>query len=150
MATPFTAGWSTRLQPYAPLMLRLGLGLVFLWSGFSKLVTLPGALGVCTNRAEAIDFVSTLYWVPFDPEIFVRLQSVLEIGLGLMLVAGLWLEFAAGAVTVLLLLFFGLFNFNVVWKNLGLVAAAGALWVLPPDRFTLDRYLARHEPKVGE
>ena len=148
---PSLARWRQRLRPYAPLILRVGLGVVFLWSGLSKLVSIPGALGVCTNRAEAIDFVSTLYWVPFDPEIFVRVQSVAEILLGVLLAAGLWLEFASAAATLLLAAFFGLFNFNVIWKNVGLLAAAGALCVLEPDRFTLDSYLARHEhPPVAE
>jgi uncharacterized membrane protein YphA (DoxX/SURF4 family) len=138
------------LQASPALMLRWGLGLVFLWSGLSKVIDLPGAIGVCTNRAEAIDFVSTLYWVPFDPEVFVRLQSVAEITLGLLLVMGLWLELAAAASAILFLLFFGLFNFNVVWKNLGLLGASLALFALPPDRFTLDHYLRRRAPKPRE
>jgi uncharacterized membrane protein YphA (DoxX/SURF4 family) len=137
-------------RPYTVLALRLGLGTVFLWSGVSKVIDLPGAIGVCTNRGEAIDFVSTLYWLPFDPEVFVRLQSVAEIALGLLLVAGLWLTITAAASAVLFLLFFGLFNFNIIWKNLGLLAASIALLGFEPDRFSLDHYLKRREPGAGE
>ncbi len=140
--------WRRRLAPYTALVLRLALGLVFLWSGLSKVIDIPGAIGVCTNRAEAIDFVSTLYWLPFDPEVFVRLQSVAEIALGLLLVTGLWLELAALLSTVLFLLFFALFNFNVIWKNVGLLGAALALTGFEPDKFSLDSYLRSRKARV--
>lgn len=139
--------FKSKFVPYAPLILRLGLAVVFLWSGVSKLASPEGAVGVCTNRAEAIDVVSTLAWVPFDPEFIVIVQSVVELALGGLLLVGLWLPLAALVSTLMFLAFFVIFDFNLVWKNVGLLAAALALFGSEADRFSLDSFLARRRLK---
>ncbi len=141
MATPTLR---QRLAPYAPLAIRLGLGLIFLWSGTLKLVGSENALGICTNRVEAVNLVESITWLPFDPDKFVLVQSYLELLLGLVLVVGFRLRTAAGLSTLVLLAFFAVIDFDLVWKNMGLLGAALALVVLEPDPWVLDRWLARY------
>ena len=131
--------WRSKFTPWVPLILRLGLGFVFLWSGLSKFGLDNNAIGVCTNRAEAINFVSFYIWLPFDPELFVTIQAVGEIILGLAFILGWWVELAASAATLLLLSFFTIFEFSLVWKNIGLLAAVVALLGLPPGPARLDK-----------
>src|SRR3989338_9783410 len=106
---------STKLGPYLPLFLRLGLGFIFFWSGLSKIVSPESAIGVCTNRGEAIDLVSTFYWLPFDPTMFVWVQSVLELLLGASLLVGFWVPLASAVAVLVFLLFFVLLDFSLVW-----------------------------------
>ncbi|MDP3986396.1 MAG: DoxX family membrane protein [Candidatus Veblenbacteria bacterium] len=135
---------SFRLRPYLPLALRLGLGFVFFWSGLSKLVSPESAVGVCTNRAEAIDLVSTFGWLPFDPELFVLAQSVLELVLGAALLLGFLVPLASAVAVAVFLLFFFLLDFSLIWKNIGLLGASLALLASEADKFSLDSWLKRY------
>ena len=139
---PTLLRFQTALRPFVPFILRLGLGFVFLWSGLSKFGVDGNALGVCTNRVEAVGVLATYAWLPFDPEIFVTVQSVGEIILGLMMVVGFWVELATGVSFLLYLLFFFLLDFSLIWKNVGLTVATLALLGSEPDRFRLDSWLA--------
>jgi len=134
---------STKLGPYLPLFLRLGLGFIFFWSGLSKIVSPESAIGVCTNRGEAIDLVSSLYWLPFDPEAFVWVQSYLELFLGAALLVGFWVPLSALVSVIVFLLFFVILDFSLIWKNVGLLGAVLALLASEPDRFSLDSWLKK-------
>ena len=134
---------STKLRPYLPLFLRLGLGFIFFWSGLSKIVSPESAIGVCTNRGEAIDLVSSLYWLPFDPEAFVWVQSYLELFLGAALLVGFWVPLSALVSVIVFLLFFVILDFSLIWKNVGLLGAVLALLASEPDRFSLDSWLKK-------
>ncbi len=140
---------TARLQPFAPLALRLGLGFVFLWSGLSKLVSPDSAVGVCTNRAEAIDLVSTFGWLPFDPELFVWAQSILELVLGAALILGFMVPFAAVASSLVFLSFFALLDFALVWKNVGLLGASLGLLGSGGDRWSFDGWFKRRAASAG-
>jgi uncharacterized membrane protein YphA (DoxX/SURF4 family) len=124
----FFSRFSLFIKPYVSLLLRLGLGFIFLWSGLSKLGLSSNPLGICTNSAEAIDFLSSLTWLPFDPAIFVFWQSIAELALGAILLVGLGVEIAAALSVLLFLLFFFIFDFSLIWKNVGLLVLALAVW----------------------
>jgi len=138
--------WRNKLTPWVPLILRLSLGFVFLWSGLSKFGLDDNAIGVCTNRSEAINFMTLYAWLPFDPELLVLIQSIAEIILGLMLMVGWWVEVATAAVVALLLSFFVILDFSLVWKNIGLLGAAVALLGLPSDKARLDKKWSAEAP----
>lgn len=141
--------FAAKLSPYLPLFLRLGLGFVFFWSGLSKIVSPESAIGVCTNRDEAIDLVSSLYWLPFDPAAFVWVQSYLELLLGTALLVGLMVPLSALVSIIVFVLFFVILDFALVWKNVGLLGAALALLAAKPDKFSLDSWRHRRS-SVGD
>lgn len=132
--------FSAKLRPYLPLFLRLGLGFIFFWSGLSKIVSPESAIGVCTNRGEAIDLVSSLYWLPFDPEGFVWVQSYLELLLGVALLVGFWIRLSALVGVLVFISFFVILDFALVWKNIGLLGATLALLASESDKFSLDSW----------
>ncbi|MBI5465822.1 MAG: DoxX family membrane protein [Candidatus Kerfeldbacteria bacterium] len=142
------SAWRVKLGPWVPLALRLTLGFVFLWSGLSKFGLDDNAIGVCTNRTEAINLVSFYAWLPFDPELFVTVQSVGEIILGLALMVGWGVEVAAALASLLLLSFFAWLDFSLVWKNMALLGASLSLLGLPPDSWRLDRKFHREPPAI--
>lgn len=122
---------------WSPLFLRFGLGLVFLWPSISKLFAKVDALGVCTNRQEAIDLVASFWWLPIPPDIFVTIQSWLELALGILLVVGIGVDLAAVVAVLLFVSFFVFLDFDLVWKNMALLGAAAALLLLPADKWRI-------------
>jgi uncharacterized membrane protein YkgB len=73
------------VRPYCVPLLRLSLGLVFLWFGVLKVI----------GASPVTDLVAgTMPW--FDPSWFVPLLGIIESGLGVALIAGRWLP-AVGA-----------------------------------------------------
>mgnify|MGYP001617068221 CR=1 FL=1 len=120
------------------LWLRLGLGLVYLYSGYSKLFAGEDAIGVCSNKAEAAAMVATYAWFPFDPEQFVLVQSWLEIILGLMLILGIKTRWMATISALLIVLFFLMINWHLVWKNMALLGASLALAVTRDNWLSID------------
>jgi uncharacterized membrane protein YphA (DoxX/SURF4 family) len=134
----FLSKLSLIIKPYGSLLLRLGLGFIFLWSGLSKLGVSSNPLGICTNSAEAIDFLSSLTWLPFDPAIFVFWQSIAELALGIILIIGLWVEAAAALSVLLFLSFFFIFDFSLIWKNVGLLVMALVVWGEGAGKWSVD------------
>ncbi|HBV33710.1 TPA: hypothetical protein DIC39_03795 [Patescibacteria group bacterium] len=128
-------------QNWAPLFLRIGLAFIFLWSSLSKLLANTDALGVCTNIEEAVSLVGSFTWLPISPELFVTIQSWAELVLGVVLLAGLWLDLAALATSVVFILFFIFLDFDLVWKNVAILGASLALLMLPADPMSLDSRL---------
>lgn len=137
--------FSLKLKPYLPLFLRLGLGFIFFWSGLSKIISPESSIGVCANRGEAIDLVSSLYWLPFDPEGFVWVQSYLELLLGLALLVGFLVPLTALVSIIVFVLFFVILDFSLIWKNVGLLGAALALLSSELDKFSLDNWFKRRK-----
>lgn len=135
------------LKLYIPLILRLALGFIFLWSGLSKFGADGNALGVCTNRSEAISLVASFTWMPFDPEVFVFWQSIAEIVLGGMLILGLATKIAAVLTVASFVIFFIVLDFSLIWKNVGLLAAALALVTSEFDPWQMELYLKKRFKK---
>ncbi len=117
--------------------LRLGLGLVFLWPSISKLFSKVDALGICTNRAEAVEMVASFSWLPIPPEIFVTFQSWFELALGILLIVGIWVDLAAIVSALLFISFFVFLDFDLVWKNMALLGASLALFFAPADKWQI-------------
>lgn len=132
-------------QAWAPLVLRLGLAFIFLWSSLSKLLVNTDAIGVCTNVEEAVSLVGSFTWLPIAPELFVTIQSWAELILGLLLLVGIWLQAAAAVTTLLFVVFFVFLDFNLIWKNAALLGASVALMLLPPDPMSLDSRRKRQD-----
>ena len=123
------------------LFLRCGLAFVYLFSGYSKLFAGSDGIGVCSNRVEAVALVANYQFIPIDPENFVIIQSVLELILGLVLIVGIKIKWAALISAVLILLFFAFIDFQLVWKNMALLGASLALLVTNENRWSLDKRL---------
>ncbi len=129
-------------KKYATLILRIGLGTVFVWSGASKLLGSPSAIGVCTNKESAISFLETWAWLPFDTALMVAIQSYAELALGILLVLGVAVQMVSLLCAVLFVFFFFLIDINLIWKNIGLCAASLSLavtgsdvWLIHNNRF---------------
>jgi uncharacterized membrane protein YphA (DoxX/SURF4 family) len=120
------------------LFLRLGLGFIYLYSGYGKLFLGDNTIGVCSNRGEAAALVGNYTWIPIDPQVFVIIQSVVELLLGLMLVLGIKTRWAATISTALLIIFLIFIDFNLVWKNIALLGASIALALTRDNAFSWD------------
>lgn len=125
--------------------LRLGLGFVYFYSGYSKLFAGQDAIGVCSNRAEAAALVATYDWFPFDPEQFVLVQSVLEIILGILLILGIKTRWMATVSVLLLILFFLMINWQLIWKNMALLGASLALAVTRDNWLSIDAWWSKRK-----
>jgi uncharacterized membrane protein YphA (DoxX/SURF4 family) len=120
------------------LFLRLGLGFIYLYSGYGKLFLGDNTIGVCSNRGEAAALVGNYTWIPIDPAVFVIIQSVVELLLGLMLVIGIKTRWAAIISTLMLIIFLIFIDFNLVWKNIALLGASIALALTRDNAFSWD------------
>ena len=129
---------SAKYHQFTGLFLRLGLGFIYLYSGYGKLFLGDETIGVCSNRGEAAALVGNYTWIPIDPETFVLLQSIVELVLGLMLVIGIKTRWAATISTALLIIFLIFIDFNLVWKNIALLGASIALALTRDNAWSWD------------
>src|SRR3989344_7219704 len=134
--------WSDRWSGLSGVFLRWGLAFVYLFSGYSKLFAGNDTIGVCSNRVEAITLVASYQFIPLDPEVFVIVQSVLELILGLALALGWKIRWAGLISAVLILLFFVFIDFQLIWKNMALLGASLALIVTKENRWSMDNRLS--------
>ena len=123
---------------YSTVILRVGLGIVFVWSGVSKLIGSESAFGVCSSRVEAASYIYSWAWFPFDPDLVITLQSYFEIVLGVLLIIGLFVQLVSVVSSFLILFFFLIFNINMIWKNIGLLGAAISLSMTGSNVLSLE------------
>ncbi len=127
------------------LILRVGLGVVFLLFGIGKF---RGDGWADTMRS--MDFFKALPW---SIDASISMSGFLEVATGAGLVLGAWTSFwalaaAAQLITILwLLVGLGIYE----WRDIGLLAACLALFFCPEDFFSLDflRRRGRREPSGG-
>jgi len=119
-------GWMAR---YGLLILRVGLGVVFLWFGALKLV--PGL-----SPAEQL-VRNTVYFV--DPDLFLPVLAVWEMAIGLGLIWGRFMR------VTLLLLFL-----QMPGTALPLVVLPGAVWTTFPFGLTMEgQYIVKNLVLIG-
>ncbi len=139
---PGGASWRARA---VPVILRLGLGLMWAYEGLLPAWVLPGP-------AE-IEIVARTGLVPFHIPTFLRLLGTAEAALGLTILAGLWVRGLAVLQVGLLTAFTAIIGWTSpaylvdplggLSKNLGLLGGTLALYRTGSGPFALDPWLAR-------
>lgn len=134
-------------KKYAPLVLRIGLALVFLWFGISQLVNTESFIGyipswISPHGAEIVHEhpLQLLHDVPIPSvHIIILANGILETVFGLFLLIGLWTRVSAA---ILALHLFGIaisLGYNdIMIRDLGLALATASIFLSGPDRWCLD------------
>jgi len=118
-------------EPYAPVILRIGLAFLFLWFGFSQLL----------NTASWISWVPA--WAPalshLGVDDIVMLNGSFEIIAGAFLAIGIWVRWAALLLGLHLLVIVGDIGLSAIGvRDLALSLSTFALSAFGSDRWTLD------------
>jgi uncharacterized membrane protein YphA (DoxX/SURF4 family) len=102
------------------LILRVGLGLIFLYAGTASL----------QDPTSWIGFVPSFVSLVMPREVFLMLHAIFELALGIGLVAGLWTSVLSALAFFALLSILTLFGIDdVTFRDFGLAAMALALFV---------------------
>ena len=145
LAGEHDAGPPWRRSHLLSLLLRVGLGIAWLWAGVVSGWLAPGPAGA--------DVASRTGLLPTSVPAFRHWLGLLEVALGVALLAGLWVrELAAVQVAALLMLTLmaGATSprsltdpLGSLSKNLGLIAAALAQYLVGGGRWSLEEWLVR-------
>src|SRR3989338_560307 len=115
----------------APLVVRLGLGLVFLWFGFTQLFDGDTFLGYLPDFATKI--------IPLAPLTIISLNGAFDAIFGFLLLIGLFTRFTAAIVSLhLLIVALGLGYNDVAVRDLGLMLMTFSVFINGPDQWTVD------------
>jgi len=109
-----------RVRSFAPLVLRVGIGFVFLyfgWSGITEPEMWTGMVPAWTNAIAS-------------PEVLVRLHGMFELVGGLLLIAGLWTGIVSGLLFLNLLhTVFLLSSPQIIVRDVGILAGLLSLFL---------------------
>jgi uncharacterized membrane protein YphA (DoxX/SURF4 family) len=136
----------TLIEPYtryAPAVLRIGLGVVFVYLGLVEKLLRPGrTLGVVAKY----DLTAV---IPVDPGAWVLGAGLAEIALGVLLIAGLLTRgVAAAAFVVFTLTLFGIPD-DPILAHITMFGLASAVFTMGSGPFALDRLLADTDSEAG-
>jgi len=136
VAVPF----AERIEPYTqltPIVLRVGIGLVFIYLGITQKLMRPG------DALAVVDHYNLTAVVPVAPELWVIGAGLTEALVGVMLIAG---AFTRGFSLVAFVLFtttlFGLPDDPVV-AHISLFGLVSALLITGGGRYSVDEWLER-------
>jgi uncharacterized membrane protein YphA (DoxX/SURF4 family) len=131
-----------RFERYAPTVLRIGLGVAFAYLGLVEKLANPAR---AVQVVEKYDLTAV---VPVDPGLWVVGAGLTEIGVGLLLVAGLYTRGAA-AVAFLTLVgtLFGLPD-DPVLAHVTLFGMLSAVFTLGSGPYAIDAWLATNSPRA--
>jgi uncharacterized membrane protein YphA (DoxX/SURF4 family) len=140
------AGFRSLVDPYtryAPTVIRVGLGVVFVYLGLVEKLLRPGrTLGVVAKY----DLTAV---VPVDPGAWVLGAGLAEIALGTLLIAGLLTRgVAAAAFLVFTLTLFGIPD-DPILAHITMFGLASAVFTMGSGPFALDRLLADTDSDAG-
>ncbi|SFC50074.1 Uncharacterized membrane protein YphA, DoxX/SURF4 family [Halobiforma haloterrestris] len=129
--------WVADYERFLPTVVRAGLGVSFIYLGFTQKILRPGlALGV-------VDRYELTAVLPVAPELWVLGAGLAEIALGLALLAGFFTRAtAATAIAMFTLTLFALPD-DPVLAHVGLFGMASTLLITGAGPYALDRRLER-------
>lgn len=120
------------MRPFAPVVLRIGLGLVMIWFGLKQL----------TSPTEWIGYLPK--WIdilPISPENFVYLNGWFEIIFGILLVKGFHTRIVAGLLSLHLLGITFTVGYNEIGlRDFGLSVALFSIFLHGSSSWSLDEY----------
>lgn len=109
-----------RLQSLAPIVLRIGIGFVFLYFGWSGVTQPDMWAGMVPEWTNAIA----------TPETLVRIHGVFELVGGLLLIAGLWIGIVSGLLFLNLLhTVFLLTSGPIIVRDIGILTGLLSLFL---------------------
>jgi len=134
-----------RYKKYAPMVLRIGLALVFLWFGVNQLLFPKTFIGYLPSWIvqDSMGIGHILYSIfsilPGGPSTSIYLNGLLEVVLGLLLIAGILTRATALFLTIhLLIICFSLGYNDIAIRDLGLSMATLAVFLYGPDNWCLE------------
>ncbi|MBX4212179.1 DoxX family protein [Candidatus Pacearchaeota archaeon] len=118
-------------KKYAPIILRIGISLVFLWFGSQQIL-------------HASDWVtwlpSFINSLPMQPTTFVLFNGTFEVILGVLLILGIFTRVAAALLAIHLLgIAFSIGYNDVAIRDFGLFMACVAIFFYGPDDWCLKK-----------
>lgn len=120
-------------KEYAPIILRIGISLVFLWFGFSQ---------VFNSKAWLVWLPQWTLNLPFEPSTFVLINGLFEVIFGILLILGLFTRVSALLLGLHLLpIMFSIGYNDIGVRDFGLIIATFAIFLYGQDNWSLDRII---------
>ncbi|MBI2548210.1 DoxX family membrane protein [Candidatus Woesearchaeota archaeon] len=131
---------------YAPMILRLGLSIVFLWFGITQLVNPESFLGYIPQwlYPHPLDMMhehplQMFHQLPLTPHLIIMGNGIIEIILGGMLLLGLLTRIVALLLMGhLLVIMLGLGYNDIAVRDFGLFIATLSVFLHGPDQWCVD------------
>lgn len=140
-----------KFKQYAPIILRIGISLVFLWFGLTQLINPESFLGYVpdwlsphsTEMMHEHPFQS-LHNLPLNSHIIIMGNGAFETIFGLLLLFGLFTRISALLLAIhLLIITIGLGYNDIAVRDFGLVIATISIFLNGEDEFSLDKKVRR-------
>ena len=121
------------LKKYSPLVLRIGIAVVFLWFGFSQLKNPSSWTGMVPSYVQFI-----------NPILLIIINGIFEIILAALLLLGLFTRIAALLLTVHLFHITTIVGYGAIGaRDLALTIATLSIFLVGKDEFCLDNLLKK-------
>lgn len=128
-----------KLKKFSPVVLRVGMALVFLWFGTNQFIDTNAWIGFIPD--------SVVHVTSLDPATLVHLNGIFEIVFGAMLLLGIFTRFAAFLLVLHTLDIMYIVGFDSIGvRDFGLSIAMIAVWLNGDDMFTLDQFIKPIQP----
>lgn len=122
-----------KYKPFAPAIVRLGLGLVFLWFGLTQIFNGQSFLGYLPSFAKQI---------PLAPLTLILLNGILDTVIGLFYIIGILTRLTAFvAMLHLCLVVIGLGYNDIAVRDVGLIIMSLSVMINGADYWTFDAHL---------
>ncbi len=130
-----------KYKPLAPAIVRIGLGLVFLWFGLTQIFNGQSFLGYLPDFAKQIHLA---------PLTIILLNGILDTTIGLCYTLGIFTRLTAFvAMLHLCLVVIGLGYNDIAVRDLGLIIISFSVMINGPDNWTFDtHFMGRVKNKV--
>ncbi len=124
-----------KLKPFAPVVIRIGMGIVFLWFGSDQFIHTSDWLGYIPQSISDM--------LPIGTATIVHLNAAFEIIFGLALFLGFYTRLAAFLLALHLLDITYIVGYSALGvRDFGLSIATISIWLYGNDFFSLDRYMS--------
>ena len=132
------------MKEYAPIVVRIGVSLVFLYFGISQLIDAESFVGWLPNWAQGIHmsypWMHKLYIEAVTSVTFIHFNGIFEIIFGSLLILGLFTKLVAFLLALHLLGIVITLGFNEIGvRDFGLMMATFSVFLNGSDKFSLDK-----------